>query len=299
MCSPTALIPYVAECTDTDRFIQYCASRCEAEGKKYLGKRFTLRKEAEVHPEKIPALVYQTIEMCKQSLHRGFLWSAKCLSTGHEVSLFGAVHLSTKINKLEYRFSDLYHPLVREKFEQSECLYVELDIPKLTLPERSALFAASIELCKRYLLGKPPGPLSELINRICSMICQLSLGLDIGLIKEAYEVEKPVISLETVNTQVDFITKAPLIGPEDTLDMVDSAQSGNLEQMCDVAKHILESGPTLEERNRNFTSQIKQALKIGQKAMFTFGVAHFIGETGVLKLLSSDPDIQISRIDLP
>jgi hypothetical protein len=305
---PTALLnQFVPGFANTDRFSQLYDCKSQAEGKKYLGKRFTLRKEAQVHQEKIPALEYLTCLMCTQRLHRGFLWSAKCLSTGHEVFLFGVAHHST-MYKRGYMFGgfmDLYHPLVREKFEQSECLYTEVDPSQFTPSEESVLSEAVDKLISSQVQQLSPEYLSQGIEEIWQFVRPRSIGLDEGLREEAKQQGIPVIPLESVDELVTYYEKLgrdvpePFAG-EAELDMIDAAQSGNLDQVLDEEKSGIEKNFfSLAERNSKFSSKIIEALKTGQMAMFAIGIAHFLGKRGVLGLLSSDPDIKVSRIDLP
>jgi uncharacterized protein YbaP (TraB family) len=297
MCASVSLIPSGASVAQRDHCVY---STDVGEGKKYLGKRFTLRKEAEDHPEKISALVFQTIHMFQQSLHRGFLWSAKCLSTGHRVSLFGTIHDSI-VCLNGWRFCAVYHPIVREKLDQCQSLYVEYDLSTLSLNQRRAIQ----NVLKKSLESDENEKFLSIWNQKLLKFSSPHLPLDIGLLVRAHEIGKRVISLETLDMQfANFFqnlreaSSEPFLG-EKKLDILDSAQSGNFEQLSVLCENSIKEMALLKERNAAFALQIEKALKSGERGMFAFGVAHFIGETGVLKLLSSKPDIEISRIDLP
>jgi hypothetical protein len=305
MCSSTALIPYVAEFADTDRFIQYCAHRfyCLAEGKKYLGKRFTLRKEVEKNPEKISLLVYQTISMLDQPVHRGFLWSAKCPITGHEVSLFGISHKSTlgisRLDACGWGFWDLFSPLVREKYNSAQSLYVEVDVTTMTPAESQAAEAILKPFSEAWENLKF---LDERIQRLRKM-WDPSLPLDFALTVAAHKRGKNVIPLETIEMQIAIYKQIcrdltlPLNG-EEALDTIDSVQSGNLEQLQALVDEKGGKVPFMGVRNTYFALKIKRALRTGEEAMFAIGAAHFVGEHNVLEILSRQ-GVKISRIDLP
>ncbi|KJY85354.1 polysaccharide biosynthesis protein GumN [Vibrio galatheae] len=218
---------------------------------------------------------------------------------------------------------------ITNSLKQSDGLIIETDIRKndgVTYPPVSLLtndvlddnqkaelkgIANLLNLDFHLLMQLPPWTTALTITnkQIEYLGYQSALGVDIHLMYKATTQNIPVISLETLQFQIDMLTKQPNSGKEllvsaieefdhseQTADcLIESWKVGDQDKMLEFGK-LTEISPELEHifvtlRNVNWAKQLATPSWSPEKKgsyVMVVGALHLLGEQSVLKLLEAD-----------
>ncbi|KHA60390.1 polysaccharide biosynthesis protein GumN [Vibrio variabilis] len=236
--------------------------------------------------------------------------------------IFGSVHVG----------DESMYPLpnkVTNKLQESDGLIIEADIrntqgisyPPITLLSKDVLtnkhkdelkgIATLLELNSDQLLNSPPwaAALAIQMKQIEYLGYQAEKGVDTHLMNKASLRDTQIISLESLQSQIDLLTgqaqsgKELLVSAIEEFDhsedatrcLIKSWQAGDLDKLIEFSS-LTEMSPEFEQsflidRNLNWVKQLASPdWSKGNKGsyMMVVGTLHLIGEHSVIELLKQD-----------
>lgn len=246
------------------------------------------------------------------------------------------------LGSIHYGTPDLYplDPLIEKNFIEAEALVVELDItdPKNIFKTQSYLYKKGLykkgDSIENYLDSESIGYLKELLGEenfeqikifkpwvllfqinssILNSTLDMKYGVDLYFLKKAKELNKKIITLETVEEQLDAFSEIP---EEDQLNilktilqeskqeesskndlslLLEAYKEGNEEKLVGLLMKNREKEEykifyenILYKRNLRFADRIKRLLEDYKSIFVVIGAGHLIGENNVIKLLESE-----------
>jgi len=265
-------------------------------------------------------LITLTLLFSASSVSEPLYWQAQKGNLNYLI--FGSVHVG----------DEGMYPLpeaITNKLEQSDGLIIETDVrkthgvtyPPITLLTSDVLndeqkaelkgLASLLNLDPKVLLQSPPWAtaLTIQMKQIEYLGYQAAFGVDTHLMSKATFKGIPVISLETLQFQIDLLTGQKESGKEllvsaieefdhseeATLCLIDSWKAGDLAKLNQFAA-ITEMSPEFEQsfmtaRNIDWAKQLSApswSPKNKGSYVMVVGTLHLIGEQSVLKLLEAD-----------
>ncbi|MEF1290460.1 TraB/GumN family protein [Vibrio sp. M260118] len=265
-------------------------------------------------------LITLTLLFSASSVSEPLYWQAQKGDLNYLI--FGSIHVGDE---------NLY-PLpetIIKTLQQSDCLIIETDVrkthgvtyPPVTLLTSDVLnekqtrelkgLANLLNLDSKLLMDLPPWATALTITNkhIEYLGYQSALGVDLHLIYKATAQDIPVLSLETLQFQIDMLTKQPDSGKEFLLSaleefehseqavdcMIKSWKAGDQEKMLEFGK-LTEMSPELEhafitQRNIDWAKQLSAPSWSSKKSgsyVIVVGTLHLLGEQSVLELLEAD-----------
>ncbi len=253
------------------------------------------------------------------------------------------------LGSVHYGTPDLYplDPLIEKSFVESEALVVELDItdPQNIFKTQSYLIKRGIykkqDSIENYLdsesvrylkeiLGeedfeqikifKPWVLLFQISSSVVNSALDMKYGVDLYFLNKAKELNKKIITLETVEEQLDAFSEIPegdqlnilkitlreLKQKETHRDdfslLLDAYKNGDERKLMDLLMKDREKEEykTLYEyvfykRNLKFVDRIKKLLGEYKALFVVIGAGHLIGERSVVELLQME-GFQVSKI---
>ncbi len=255
-------------------------------------------------------------------------------SDGDNLWLFGSIHVG----------KDEFYPLpnyVMDAFKESDALAVEFDIvayekdlsaqissmQQLVYTDGSAIsdhisndvYTRAVEIMKENNLYNPlidyyiPSMWESLIQNCMLMQLKIdtNLGIDQHLIETAYEIEKPVLDVESADFQMgmlaDFSPELQKLLLRDAVEAYDNLEeygeelellikywsSGDEDGFDKYFEEELPEDPEelklyeeynkalIDDRNDSMTDYAVEALNDGKELFICVGAAHIVGETGM------------------
>lgn len=212
-----------------------------------------------------------------------------------------------------------------ERFETSDGLIVEADIindKSITVPNgyptssyldkvqtgKLEKIAIETDVPANVLLNLPPwqAAMALQLYQISQIGLQQALGIDLYFLSRSQILEIPVITLETVQQQLDLLAKAPKDGLElltDTIDywalswdfmpcLIDAWQAGDSDKMAEMVSLMSGTGDferkLIDERNHNWLNILDDPNRFSQGSYaMVVGALHLYGGQGLLTLLES------------
>ncbi|PKF51852.1 TraB/GumN family protein [Enterovibrio nigricans] len=234
-------------------------------------------------------------------------------------ALMGSVHMG----------KPSFYPLPDEiihHFQRSKGLIVEADLfsdTNISIPTGQASqtflnateqhtlndIAKDVHLPSLALQNMPPWQAAMAIQQAqtSQMGLQPQLGIDVHFLTLAQEKNIPIIALETMQQQLNFITSMkddglPLL--LDTLNhweeaqtvlpcMIDAWAAGDSQALTDIVEDMMEDSGELEEviitdRNRHWTETLSDTRKFGNGTYtIVVGALHLYGQEGLLDMLKN------------
>ncbi|MDA0149257.1 TraB/GumN family protein [Vibrio sp. LaRot3] len=227
---------------------------------------------------------------------------------------------------------DSMHPLpsnITTYLKHSDGLIVETDIrnnsdvtyPRSQLTSQDVLspkqqkelsgIASLLELNSAQLLQSPPWAtaLAVQMKQFDYLGYQADKGIDIWLLNQASALNKPVLSLETLQFQIDLIATQENDGEELLISMIDefdysedvthclveSWKKGDADKLSKVAK-MVEMSPEFEralitDRNRDWATKLTEQKLLPKKNgnyLVVVGALHLVGEQNLIALLKQN-----------
>jgi len=264
----------------------------------------------------------------KQTSQKSFLWKVQA-KTG-SVYLLGSIHVAR---------SDLYplNKAIEDAFSASNILVVEANINNMNALEAQMLFLekgvypegetlkqhvspGTFQLTKEKLesFGMDINQMSMFkpcflaMNLMSFEILKLGFspayGIDKYFLNKAEEGSKKILSLESLEYQVDLLVnlsdseqESLLVSTLLEMDMFESElekliqmwKVGDVRGLELMLERSISSDPrarsfyekVIFERNRKMVSKIDEFLKTGQNCFVVVGAAHLVGNQGIIQLL--------------
>ncbi|GHW96263.1 TraB/GumN family protein [Vibrio cholerae] len=239
-----------------------------------------------------------------QPLHAEPLyWSATKGST--QLILLGSLHVG----------SDQLYPLpdqLAQKLKQSAGLVVETDIrhqSNITLPATTVsseqvlsdeqLFvldgiAQQLRLDAQQIRQLPPWSASLILQmrQFLELGYQADRGIDLYFMQQAEQHQLPVLSLETLQFQVDLLAHLPNSGQELLVSLIDEWENNTQLTECMIEswkkgdeKNLLQM---LTERNQDWAEKLTHPQFLPQQGkpyLVVVGTLHLIGKQSLLSIL--------------
>lgn len=275
---------------------------------------------------------------------RPLLWSAAAPAPGEgSLYLLGSLHMGTS------DIADL-GPAVASAWEDASELVVEVDLSRLdpvetalivheygVLPAgrtlRDVLTPETYARLEAFMAERaiPRSSYQHLKPWLASTLVTISqleeagleadYGVDQQLIDRASDTDKPIVELESFQSQMTMFDELDLEVQElmleeallkvgelgnDTLDMVASWKRGDEEELIEVFFATLEENPhfaplyekVFYERNETMSDRLEVLARDGKTRLVVIGAGHMVGPRGIPALLASR-GFRVDRVESP
>ena len=273
----------------------------------------------------IPLCFSQETKIEKNLKNKNFLWEISQVEK--KIHILGSIHIGNK---------SLYpmNPAVDQFFEASDRLALEIELNDKNIQfvqefmAREAFYkSGSIKddfneeelkkitswmsenhIPENVWKKMKPWLLYLTITNLNSNRAKLSehYGIDMFYSKKANEIGKPIIELETAESQMNLFINLPDVkklllescsisleeGKKEILKMLNCIKEGDNKKLLEIINEMREISPAAHEslivqRNKNMVEKIELYMKDKEKTFIIVGAAHLLGKEGIIELLKN------------
>lgn len=302
----------------------------------YRGRRVELRKEYETTKDLerkkfLKSVLLSHANLMKQNTKpiKSYLWKVE--KNGNYGFLFGDIHATLQkfeggeeiacSNDLSAWCKSHFHPQVWSAFESCEKCYIEY----FNLKHNDEVQKTHLELKTKYKLEDDyrleskldtKDPMADIFfdsllgtcmgGGLVDLLLAGKVGKNVSMGDMVQQLDSFVVEIDTTSIQKEAIeigyklqAEGKLTASKEwSLEPLDAAQMGNLDSLTLIHQELPpDMVANFDNRNVPYARYVIDSLDKGEKGFFGPGAAHYVGDKGILRLLS-DQGVTVTQIEL-